>query len=140
MAKRSKRVPTDAVSTESLNNPFAVLANMSAPIASVDAQSRQVFSRPDSSRTRGATAESPFAGKLILRRTRKGHGGKTVTLLQGLAMGEPELSALARQLGKALGCGARVDGSDICVAGDQCTRLEAWLRERGAVRIVLGGG
>ena len=46
---------------------------------------------------------TPFRGKLVIARTRKGRGGKTVTTVEGI---DPKLAALddvARDLRKALG-------------------------------------
>jgi len=74
----------------------------------------------------------------VLRRERKGRGGKTVTLLSGLALPPARLDALARALRTALGCGARVDGATIVLQGDLAPRAEAWLRAHGAQQVVRG--
>jgi translation initiation factor 1 len=75
-------------------------------------------------------------GKLVLRKERKGRGGKTATVLSGL---RPELrDPVARALRHALGCGASVDGDVVVLQGDLATRAQAWLAARGARRIVLG--
>jgi translation initiation factor 1 len=84
------------------------------------------------------TRANPLAGKLVLNRERKGRGGKTVTLLRGVALqGEP-LAAFARELRQALGTGGSVEDDAIVLAGDQAERAAAWLRERGAARVVIG--
>lgn len=75
--------------------------------------------------------------KIVLRRTRKGHGGRTVTLIEKLeALPAAEREAIARALRGALGTGARVDGEAIVVQGDVADRLTAWLTARGARKIV----
>lgn len=78
------------------------------------------------------------ARKVVLRRERKGHGGKVATRIEGIAGSAEERKALCSQLRKAFGCGAATDGDDLLVQGDQVDRLAAWLAARGAARIVIG--
>ena len=75
-------------------------------------------------------------GKLVVRRERKGHGGKTVTLISGLPA--PRLDLLARALRKGLGCGATVENGIIVLQGDIPERAQSWLASHGARQIVLG--
>jgi translation initiation factor 1 (eIF-1/SUI1) len=77
-------------------------------------------------------------GKLVVRRERKGHGGKTATVVAGLGLPARELERLARALRRALGCGASVERDLLVLQGDQAPRVQAWLAARGARRIVLG--
>lgn len=76
------------------------------------------------------------AGKVVVARERKGRGGKTVTVVRGLPAGG--LERLAREMRKALGCGAAVDGSSLVLQGDLTQRACAWLAGRGATRVVVG--
>jgi translation initiation factor 1 len=78
------------------------------------------------------------SGRIVLRRERKGHGGKTVTVVEGLGLATVELEKVARLMRTALGCGARVDGARVIVQGDHAASLDAWLRSRGARRVVVG--
>jgi translation initiation factor 1 len=78
------------------------------------------------------------AGKIVIRLERKGHGGKTVTVIEGLALGSAALERVARELRKTLGCGSWVDGLRIVLQGDRARGAEAWLRARSATRIVQG--
>lgn len=84
---------------------------------------------------RGWTIADPE--KVVVRLERKGHGGKTVTCLGGLA-GAPAdaLDALARSLRTGLGVGVRVEDGELVVQGDQRDRLRAWLGKHGARRVV----
>lgn len=76
--------------------------------------------------------------KLVVRRTRKGRGGRTVTLIEGLdPLPAAEREALAKAARKALGAGARVEGEVVAVQGDVGDRLADWLRARGARRVVV---
>ena len=77
-------------------------------------------------------------GKLVVRRERKGHGGKTATIVAGIGLPARDLERLARALRHALGCGASVDGDRLVVQGDQAPRVQAWLVAQGARRIALG--
>ncbi len=62
-----------------------------------------------------------------------GHGGRTVTLLSGVVHGELLLKDLKRELG----VGARVDGDELVVQGNQVDRVGQWLEKRGATGVVL---
>jgi translation initiation factor 1 len=80
-----------------------------------------------------------LARRVVVRRERKGRGGKTVTLAQCADDAEPAaLDALARELRKALGTAAQREGSAVAVQGDIADRVADWLKARGAARIVRG--
>src|SRR5262249_2197572 len=85
-----------------------------------------------------AAAAPPAGGKIPLRRERKGHGGKTVTVVAGPRLDARRLEAVARALRRAVGTGAIVDGDVVLVQGDLVTRVQAWLAAHGASRIVIG--
>jgi translation initiation factor 1 len=76
--------------------------------------------------------------KIVLRRERKGHGGKTVTIVERVELDGDQLEELARRLRKALGTGARVDGGRVIVQGDVGDAAEAWLRAQGVRRVTRG--
>jgi translation initiation factor 1 len=78
------------------------------------------------------------AGKLGLRRERKGRHGKTVTLLSGLDWPPARLDLLARALRKGLGCGSTVENGVIVLQGDIVPRAQTWLNAHGATKIVIG--
>lgn len=77
-------------------------------------------------------------GRIVLRREKKGRGGKTVTVVCGLGFVASELEGLARRLRKSLGCGATVEGEAVILQGDHTARVAAWLRAHGAPRVVIG--
>jgi translation initiation factor 1 (eIF-1/SUI1) len=79
-------------------------------------------------------AANTWAAKVVVRTSRKGRGGKTVTLVSGAS--QPE--AVARTLRKKLGVGVRAEGGDIVAQGDQVERITRWLGEQGVSRIVNG--
>lgn len=77
-------------------------------------------------------------GKLVLRREKKGRGGKTVTVIAGLGWRPRQLEELARTLRKAFGCGSSVEGDTVLLQGDMTERTQRWLTDRGARQVVIG--
>lgn len=77
------------------------------------------------------------ARALVVRRERKGHGGKTVTVVDGLAL-SPAAEALARAMRKALGCGSWVDAGRVVLQGDRADAAAAWLARHGARKVTRG--
>ncbi|HCP07445.1 MAG TPA: translation initiation factor [Synergistaceae bacterium] len=79
-------------------------------------------------------------GKIVLRVQRKGRGGKTVTVLStpGGGLVPASLEPLAKDIRKALGCGARVEDGTVVIQGDNSERAEKWLLQRGARQVVRG--
>jgi translation initiation factor 1 len=78
------------------------------------------------------------AAKIVLRREKKGRGGKVTTVVEGIKRPPSALERIARDLKRALGCGATVEGDTIVVQGDMAARIEPWLTTRGAKKIVIG--
>lgn len=78
------------------------------------------------------------APRLVVRRERKGHGGKTWTRVEGLVGSTVEIEAALREMKRALGCGASRDGNDVVVQGAPGERLVAFLEARGARKVVVG--
>jgi len=78
------------------------------------------------------------SGKIVVRRERKGHGGKTVTLVQWMEHPPANLAPIAQAMRKALGCGSTVEDNTVILQGDIAPRAQSWLQAHGATRIVLG--
>ena len=93
---------------------------------------------PQSAAQRAGDFAFDRVGKLVLRREKKGRGGKTVTVIAGLGWRARELENLARALRKAFGCGSSVEGDTVILQGDMTERTERWLSERGARQVVVG--
>jgi translation initiation factor 1 len=83
-------------------------------------------------------AHDPYAAKIVIAKTRKGRGGRTVTAVDGVRLEGDALAELAREIAKALGCGASVEDGRIIVQGEQQERLRAFFAARGARKIVIG--
>ena len=130
MAKRARparrqSAPLDRV--ELTQSPFAALvglelpgasaAEVTTPMADVEREERLVFDR-----------------KVVVRREKKGRGGKTVTRISGLPAAQRE--ALTERLKKSLGCGASHEGDDVVLLGSLVERAAIWLEAAGARAVV----
>jgi translation initiation factor 1 len=80
---------------------------------------------PDEPVPRKATAK--------LRLERKGRGGKSVTVVDGLPKNKAFLDRLARELKRTCGVGGRAGDGSIELQGDQREKLRALLPDRGFV-------
>jgi len=78
-------------------------------------------------------SEPRYGAKVVVRRTKKGRGGRTVTLVQGITEGH---DAVAKQLKKQLGAGVRVEDDEVVVQGDQVERVARWLESQGVKKVV----
>lgn len=74
--------------------------------------------------------------KIVIRTERKGRGGKTVTIVEGLHGTEPELQEMAKKMRKRLGCGSAVEGRCIVFQGSLVDRVTEWLAENGIKKVI----
>ena len=72
-------------------------------------------------------------------RDRKGRGGKTVTVIDGVMGSEKELTTLAQQLKKLCGSGGTVKDGNIEIQGDHCEQVMAKLTALG-YKVKRAGG
>lgn len=110
-------------------NPFAALAGLRGSLP------QGPEATPAAEPTNDNTA---LAGKIVVRRERKGRGGKTATLVEGVALQGAALEAFGREMRQSLGTGGSIEDNTIVISGDQVERAMAWLRARGATRLVAG--
>ncbi len=79
-------------------------------------------------------------GRVDIKRTTAGRGGKTVTLVTGfVGIGLPEKEQLAKKMRNACGCGGTVKDGDIEIQGDQREKIAAILTEAGFRPVFAGG-
>lgn len=78
-------------------------------------------------------------GKVRVSCGRKGHGGKTVTVISGLPLTETALTTLAGELKRRCGCGGTVKAGNIEIQGDHAELLLAELLKRGFAAKRAGG-
>ena len=128
------RVPLGNTGPVPTSSPFAALAGLreQLPAATTTAMTATAATE---------TARKPpvrFGEKVVVRLERKGHGGKTVTVVSGvLSSARDEVMG---ELKKKLGTGARDDGDDIVVQGDVVDRVIALLQAAGAKKVIKGSG
>jgi len=141
---RKKPLP-DGGTAGPFNAAFAELealkSTLGATSASADpGRDDPAPAEPETAPTEGGSDPRVAAahGKIVVRRERKGHGGKTVTRITGFRTGPEAMESLARELAKRLGVGAKVEGEHLWVQGDQVERLQDILPQMGAKKVVAG--
>ena len=77
------------------------------------------------------TSLRPSQQKAIVRLERKGRGGKSVTVIEGLRIPLKEREALLKQLKAKLGTGGTVKDACLEIQGDHCDALMAALEKLG---------
>lgn len=132
--KDKGRVPLGNAAPAPTSSPFAALAGLreQLPAATTTAMTAAAASE---------TAKKPpvrFGEKVVVRLERKGHGGKTVTVVSGVLSSARD--DVMGELKKKLGTGARDDGDDIVVQGDVVDRVIALLQAAGAKKVIKGSG
>lgn len=126
VAKKRRREVVDTDGVELKHNPFAALGGRIESEAEPTPQRRE------------AAASKPLhlEGKIVVRREKKGRGGKTITRITGLRAGDcDEVASLMK---KALGCGATVEDDEVVLLGALVDRAADWLQARGAGNVVTG--
>lgn len=141
------KVPTGG--GESLgHNPFGALSGAGLPAfakASEGAPAGKVVAgaaglgRPDATRP-AASVPARNRGRVDIRRTTAGRGGKTVTLVTGfIGIGLPEKETLCKKMRSACGCGGTVKDGEIEIQGDQREAVARILTEAGFRPVFAGG-
>jgi translation initiation factor 1 len=82
---------------------------------------------------------SPMQQKVTVRLERKGRGGKSVTVIDGLQMRQKEREALLQQLKTRLGTGGTVKDTSLEIQGDHRNALMAELGKMGYTAKRSGG-
>lgn len=124
--------PLDVVANGLKHNPFAKLRPDGKPAPAPPKV------EPPAPATNASAQKVVSKERLTVRREKKGHGGKTVTIADGPAFTGRKLDELAREAARSLGVGARVEGMTLVVQGDQADRFVAWLAQRGFVNTSRG--
>lgn len=76
-------------------------------------------------------AEVAAAQKVIVKLDRKGRGGKSVTLIEGLQMAPKEKETLLKQLKSRLGTGGALKDGVLEIQGDHCSFVMEYLQSIG---------
>lgn len=111
-------------------NPFGALSGAGLPVAS---------SRPIEN-PKPKIEKQKNRGRVEIKRTTAGRGGKTVTLVTGfVGIGLPEKETLSKKMRAACGCGGTVKDGDIEIQGDQREKIAQILTEAGFRPVFAGG-
>ena len=86
------------------------------------------------------TAAPAGDGIARVSRESKGRGGKTVTLIRGLALDADALADLGKRLRSACGSGGTVKDGVIEIQGDHVERVVALLQAEGFTNVKRSGG
>ena len=129
---KKRRITQDDAPGGLTHNPFEALRRSESD--DVGEESPSPTADPESEEAEGA---EQHAG-LVVRREKKGRGGKTVTRVSGLTLEPSALSELAREMKRALGCGATVEEADVLLQGALTERAAEWLRKRLGARVTIG--
>ncbi|MEG1641473.1 MAG: translation initiation factor [Synergistaceae bacterium] len=76
--------------------------------------------------------------KVTLQKKTAGCGGKTVTVITISKESNCKIETLAKEIKKALGCGARTEEGKIILQGDIKERAAEWFSKKGTKQIVIG--
>lgn len=111
-------------------NPFGALSSSGLP---------PVTPRPAENQ-KSKVENQKSRGRVDIKRTTAGRGGKTVTLVTGfVGIGLPEKESLAKKMRNACGCGGTVKDGDIEIQGDQREKIAQILTEAGFRPVFAGG-
>lgn len=111
-------------------NPFGALNGAGLPVAP-QAVLQQIAKQEVPARNRG---------RVDIKRTTAGRGGKTVTIVTGfVGIGLPEKETLSKKMRNACGCGGTVKEGDIEIQGDQRETVARILTEAGFRPVFAGG-
>jgi len=83
---------------------------------------------------------APQDGVVRISRETKGRKGKGVTLVSGVALSEPDLKVLAKELKTLCGSGGSIKDGVIELQGDHRTQVQTFLEQRLQQKIKLAGG
>ena len=87
-----------------------------------------------------ATVQAKNRGRVDIKCTTAGRGGKTVTIVTGfMGIGLPEKESLAKKMRNACSCGGSVKDGDIEIQGDQREKIAQILTAAGFRPVFAGG-
>lgn len=121
------------------SNPFAGLSNAGLPSFAKATEGAAVTPQSTVPAAKKETVVKN-RGRVDIKRTTAGRGGKTVTLVTGfVGIGLPEKESLAKKMRNACGCGGTVKDGDIEIQGDQREKIAQILTDAGFRPVFAGG-
>lgn len=105
---------------------------MTDPNSRLVYSTEEVIPRKEKQAVRNASAPvAPEACRVTVRLDRKGRGGKTVTVIEGIQISEGDSEKLLKQLKTRFGTGGAVKNGALEIQGDHCDGIMAELNKRG---------
>lgn len=132
MAKHKRR-EYHSDDTPLSSNPFAALAGSLGELPRGEAPAARDAEPAEST---DAPAPAPLPRRLLVRRQKRGQGGKTATFVEGLS--SAHIEGLLPALKRELGCSGRAEGELLILGTKDHERVAAWLRRAGVSELVLG--
>jgi translation initiation factor 1 len=105
-------------------------------VYSTDASRSQ---KPQAAAAPAGPAPPPGAQRVLVKIERKGRGGKSVTVVEGVMADRAKLDDLARQLKTACGSGGTLKEGRIEIQGEHRDRVMALLSQQGYRPKASGG-
>lgn len=135
---------SDKISTEGGQglgqNPFGALSGAGLPSFAKASEGAPVAPQSVIQSAAKKAAPARNRGRVDIKRTTAGRGGKTVTLVTGfVGIGLPEKESLAKKMRNACGCGGTVKDGDIEIQGDQREKIAQILTDAGFRPVFAGG-
>lgn len=128
----TRRIPTDGGQVLG-QNPFGALSGTGLPTSPLPPVASKL-ALPDNH------PSAKNRGRVDIKRTTAGRGGKTVTLVSGfVGIGLPEKESLCKKMRSACGCGGTVKDGAIEIQGDQRDTIARILTEAGFKPVFAGG-
>jgi translation initiation factor 1 len=122
--KKKQRVPVSGTSQASLGSLADVFSKVSIEPSSHGENVQQETAVYEETKQ----DEDPLfdLSKLHIRIEKKGHKGKTVTVVEKIELAEDETIVFANRLKKALGCGGSVKDNKIYLQGNLTDAVRSW--------------
>jgi len=116
------------------HNPFGALSGSGLPSAPTPSAAGNV------GKPAAAPVPAKNRGRVDIKRTTAGRGGKTVTVVTGfVGIGLPEKESLCKKMRSACGCGGTVKDGEIEIQGDQRDKIAQILTDAGFRPVFAGG-
>ena len=124
---------------EILNNPFAEVAPDLGFKTKSDISGKDSTDKKMKSTKKKGTFNFSDIERVVLQKSRKGRGGKTVTFVSVLPdMSGEKLKSLCSILKKQMGCGAWVEDGTVVLQGDVSERALEFMEKKGVKNLIRG--
>lgn len=117
--------------------PAAPPGPFNAALAGLAARLGEAAPVPEPASPPARPSGPPPPPRAVVRMERAGRRGKTVTVVEKLALKPGDLEAWLGELKRVLGCGGVIERGALVLQGDTRERVGAWLERRGVKRVTV---